>query len=227
VFETPIKISCEHPIVEKWFPIYPANKRKEDLIKKFDLDIKTPKLEAHPKRCPGIMDIISYGYIVPSWCDMYFDIRNGEIVSFGTHARMPLNSDIWNKPTIKKTNENSHWCGGWVKIENPWYIKTTPDTKIIINKVPFRNDDIFESSEGLSESSWMPGMHIFLKLTKKDGSYVIPAGTPLFQFFPIKTGSFKLEFQKESLNDPEKSSESEVLGILRRYNKFKYKYSFK
>lgn len=227
MFETPIKISCEHPVVEKWFPIYPANKRKEDLIKKFDLNIKISKEQAHPKRCPGIMDIISYGYIVPSWCEMHFEIRNEEIIRFGTHANMALETNIWNTPTMKKTNENSNWCGGWVKITNPWRIKTTNDTKIIINKVPFRNDDIFESSEGLLESSWMSGMHIFLKLTKRDGSYIIPAGTPLFQFFPIKTGSFKLQFQKESLRDLERELESEPLGLIKRYNKFKYKYQFK
>ncbi len=137
------------------------------------------------------------------------------------------NIEIWDSERMKKTNENSHWCGGYIKITSPWHIWTPPDTKLILDKLPYKNEDIFECAMGLYDSNALQELNLFIKVTKKEGSYLIPAGTPLYQIYPIKTGSFTLQYSEADVQDRENSLMDKFRATLKRYNKNKFKYRFK
>ncbi len=131
MFETKIKVHCLDETIGKKYPIYPARERYADLVDKFELDKKevNKSTTSHPKRCPGIMDILSYGYIVQNWADLRFIVEDGKLLHVESAMRTLKNIEIWDSERMKKTNENSHWCGGYIKITSPWHIWTPPDTK--------------------------------------------------------------------------------------------------
>jgi len=229
VFETIIKVSCQDPVIAKRYPLYPAKERYADLIEKFELNKKNEnKFHSHPKRCPGIMDIMFYGYIFQTWCDIRFLVDNEKLVHVEaslTDYRAPL--EIWDSEAVKKTNENSHWCGGYIKLTSPWHISTPPDTNVILDRLPYKNEDIFECATGLYDTSALQELNVFIKVTKKNGSYLIPAGTPLYQIYPIKTASYKLQYSKKSVDKRELSLMDKFRGTLIKYNKNKFKFKFK
>jgi len=226
MFNEKISFFCKRKEIQEKYPIYPAKKRYEDLVEKFSLNTKISRTEPHPKRCPGIMDIIFYGYIIPSWSDISILVKDENIVSVQFSDRATF-FWLWQNERISNINKNSHWCPGFLKIESPWQVKTTKNTSVIYDRLPYKNDKIFEASSALSDTHVEHQSHIFLNITKKEGHYLIPAGTPLMQILPIKTSSFEMVFEKKEFQHPRKSFNDTFLGILKRYNKSKFKFSFK
>lgn len=224
IFSEEIKFFCKRKEILEKYPIYLAQKRHDDLIEKFQLNEKTHITQGHEKRCPGIMDIIFYGYIVPSWSDISILVKDNQIASIIFADRDTQYSLFAPKSNI---NVNSNWCSGHLKITNPWNIKTEKNTNVIYDRLPYKNENIFEAATGLYDSSIDHQMHIFLKITNKDGHYMIKAGTPLLQIFPIKTASFKMTFVDKELQLDKQNYNDKFLSLLKRYNKKKFKYSFK
>ena len=226
MFEEKISFFSEREEVQEKYPIYPAKKRYHDLVEKFNLNTKINKTETHPKRCPGIMDIIFYGYIVPSWSDILIRVKDENILDVN-FSDQRTSFELWQHEQIANVNKNSNWCPGFIKIASPWQVKTTKNTCAIYDRLPFKNETIFEAASGLLDTHVEHQTHIFLNITKKDGTYLIHAGTPLIQILPIKKSSFSMVIEKKGFEHPRKYFNDTFLGSLNRYNKSKFKFTFK
>ena len=135
--------------------------------------------------------------------------------------------DHFNGKPIKKINFLSNYEELEYKFSKNEIFCSDCKGQLCDSCLNFKNEDIFECAMGLYDSNALQERNLFIKVTKKEGSYLIPAGTPLYQIYPIKTGSFTLQYSEADVQDRENYLMDKVRATLKRYNKNKFKYRFK
>lgn len=150
------------------------------------------------KACAPFYDSLVSGYIQKTWCDIKIDIdgdrisyqysRLPDIMSNRENSSIPVNSSMIDLEFIWKV----HWIP---KVENGYSILVTH---------PLNRFDLpFQTLSGIIDSDTFfhtnPGnMPFYLKW---GFSGIIPAGTPMYQFIPIKRDSWKSNFEKFSFDN--------------------------
>jgi hypothetical protein len=203
----------------KWFSELPLNNRKfkyqtnpenqYELINDFN--------KVNIKKCLGIQEFLSTGYIIPSWCDFIFrEEENGGLyinwmedyfgeTSYESHADEQF-SNMPNKPIY----------GHFGKIYTPWIIKTDPGVSCLITHPWWHRNKSFTSSTGIVHSDVSPfkipwffewNYKIETKMNVENintEKQVVPKGEPLMLIIPFyrKTFSSKINYiSEEKINN--------------------------
>lgn len=200
-----IKFVCLIPEVAKAMPIVPASKIHYKWAKKAADDFKQQRDSAgvagsvrHIARCPGIAKVAKVGWVQRSWQDISIQTDGTGGFGWGT----PINQSTMTVGHEFKWDYVSHHSADSiepfglikngtlptiVKIQSPWIVYIPKGYYLMCIPIPYSDDPRFTSTIGLLDGDHGP---IFLNAQLYwhclDSQEVIPAGTPLAQYYLIK-----------------------------------------
>tara|TARA_S200002703_G_scaffold75560_1_gene65207 strand:- start:556 stop:1272 length:717 start_codon:yes stop_codon:yes gene_type:complete len=167
------------------------------------------------KGCMPFLDAITSGYILKVPTDMELAVKheddkihlNLNIASKDhiTNSPQKLDSTFHNKnqlegsPMIEKNNGMP-----FLKIMNPWTIRTPKGYSCLFLNVLNNNQNNFEIISGIVDTDIYRNkinFPIVFKKHTKENSYSIKAGTPYVQVIPFKRDHWKMEVKKDSKPD--------------------------
>jgi hypothetical protein len=156
------------------------------------------------QHCPGIVDYLKTGYIIPAWTDMVLRLINGEMhlesvvnfkdIDFNIHRQHQFQGMSFEQmPVMNSFN----------KVASPWWIKTTPGTSVLITHPYWNRNKTFTSVSAVVHPDSHPiHMKWFFEFNSplKDSPeiydqefQVIKKGTPLMLIIPFKREKFTHE----------------------------------
>jgi hypothetical protein len=149
------------------------------------------------KKCMGVFDSMTMGYLVLSHTDVY--VKNTET---GPVYTWPGGNGLGFHPILQAPLHPSQNGYPFPKWNLPWSMKTPKDYSILCIP-PLHRSLPFSIMPGIIDSDRMSAPTNF-PFTLNDVSWegLIPAGTPVAQVIPIKRESWMMEFGNE--NDKEK-----------------------
>ena len=156
------------------------------------------------QNCPGIVDILKTGYILPAWSDMSFRMINGEM-NFQSALEVPeMNYNIHRFNQFKGMSyDQKPEMGLFHKVSSPWWVKTSPGVSILITHPYWQRNKIFTSVSAVVHPDITP-IHLkwFFEFNNpiQDSSeiydqnkQVVLKDTPLMLIIPFKRTSFEHE----------------------------------
>lgn len=166
------------------------------------------------KNCPGIVDYLKTGYILPAWCDMSFRRINGQMV-FDSALEIPgSNYGLHQKSQfIGMESDELPEMETFHKIPSPWYIKTSPGISILITDPYWNRNKNFTSVSAVVHPDITP-IHLkwFFEFNKqiKDSAeiydeslQIVKKNTPLALIIPFKRQEFSHSFNYLNTKDME------------------------
>lgn len=143
------------------------------------------------KSCMPVLDVITAGYILQTWCDIYIEVDEEENIFFRwasepqvIHLRDKLDKQLLPTPP-------GHYDAmfAWPR---PWAIKTPRGWSSLLIQPAYR-DLPFTTFPGIIDSDVYngPGILSVPFFIKKGFSGLIPKGTPMYQIIPFKRESWK------------------------------------
>jgi hypothetical protein len=144
------------------------------------------------KKCVPVLDIMTAGYIIPTWADIWVQVKDG-VYTFQSGAKnMRLD---YHPPTQLKNYPANSSGDGAHKFINPWSIRTPKGYSCFFIPPAHNPNPYFEVLSGSvdTDSYYAPVNFPFLfKVKEFEG--LIPAGTPLVQVIPFKREKWKMKF---------------------------------
>lgn len=200
-----IKFVCFIPEVAKTMPIVPASKVNFNWARKAAEDFKQKKEAAGPAgsvrhiaRCPGIIKIAKNGWVQRSWQDIYIQTDGSGGFAWAT----PMNQSNVETGHEFKWDYLAHHSADSVepyglikngtlptivKIQSPWAVYIPKGYYLMCIPIPYSDDPRFTATIGLLDGDHGP---IFLNVQLYwhclNSKEVIPAGTPLAQYYLVK-----------------------------------------
>ena len=157
------------------------------------------------RSCPGIMDVISMGYIIPLWCDY-------EVVKINTMDNKEFEISIDTPPNLNQNGrplfsaathphkqianypfKGDQWKGS-LKFQNPWEAKTDKGYSCLITSPFYHRQDHLEVLTGSVDTDAYHELHVnsFFE-SKVDEKVLFERGMPLCQIIPYKREEFTME----------------------------------
>lgn len=169
---------------------------------------QSDKEKTHLYRCPGIFDLFTHGYIIPSWHDISFK-TNGE----GYQWEVPSKELLKLKPNEDIASAHSHKTIGkhlprpkWthpsvLKLNTPWHVIAPKGVKLLITAVPYPDSYDFEALTGILDPAISTEINIQLNWNIPVGEGRIAAGTPLAHIIPLCEDELKLVVRDKNEHD--------------------------
>lgn len=196
-----------------------------------DLDVKKQKIPSL-KKCPGIVDYLQTGVILPAWDDLHFE-------------NTTLKSSEGDKQTLFATDSNGKAVGtahvppqvdpkkmGFdvshnisVKLGFPYRVRTNEDYYTLIKYPWWLGESCYTVVEGITASGFYGILNVNTLWNIEPGmKVVIPKGEPFIHLIPVPTSAVKEKFeivQYEDMSDEDwKNMQKEEFDIL-RHNAYK------
>ena len=163
---------------------------------------KAGKKRMTVKSCPGILDVLCYGYIIPLWSD-YMVVRvsptsqnknrhigwrlpdgNDEKFFAGSHSEDQIESYPFPKDTFH----------GSFKLINPWQIKTPPGYSCYITAPHYNKHPNLTTLSGIVDTDIYHEAHINNWFTAPlNEEIILPYGMPVAQIIPFKREEFEMK----------------------------------
>lgn len=203
----------------KWFSELPLDNKKfkyavnpenqYEFIDNFD--------DLSIKKCLGIQEFLSTGYIIPSWCDFIFREKDDGNLYINWLENYFDDTSYRPHPNVQyPTMPNKPIYGHFGKIHTPWVIKTDPGVSCLITHPWWHRNKLFTSSTAILHTdvapfqiAWFFEWNYKIK-TKMDFSdiniekQVVSKGEPLILIIPFyrKTFSSKVNYiSEDKIND--------------------------
>jgi len=185
------------------YPIQPANRflpqwykdnPKLTRIEQFGFDKKEP----HAKECPAIQDELTNGFIIPSWSNIFFHMKDGEMeweVSVGRTLISAKLADKWqwigkqSSQQINLMGLNEIFNYGVLKFMSPYYFKTPPGYGLRFHDLFYHDQRSVRILPGQVETDIWHEVNFpfeFMFPTTKESKFFINAGDPLLMVTPYK-----------------------------------------
>lgn len=173
------------------------------------------------KKCPGIVDHMTSGYIIPMWADVkltysksldrwsVFSGLNGESNQWEGHGNGQF-----------KNHADAHYFGKDVsfvfKAISPWNIITKPGWSVYQMPLFYHFDNRFAVMPGVIDTDIHHIVNQQVMYFGDEEEVVIKRGTPFVQYIPFRRQSVKSEIRAASESDLKKFE----LDRLRYFTKF-------
>jgi len=175
------------------------------------------------KRCPGFIDFLKMGYIIPAWCDFHLEIGEN-----GCKVNTPQNafSGEYHGPHQFKDYLPEHAKKNIklaFKPACPWKVKTPKGIKILQLPTLHHYNPDFYAAGGLIDT------HIFHEINTvcifmRTGKFFIKRGTPLSMLIPIRTEEFDVVIREQTEEDADAFGK-QVYAITSVFNSKMRKYN--
>lgn len=190
-------------VAETW-PILESKNCLPKWVAQARLDYRNSnKMNSHIARCPGIIDVLTTGYIITAWHDIYVQAGD-DIVSYAPGLEI---EELLGKPPLQTQSGDSlakhlpkrPWSHKHIlKINTPWHIKSKQ--KFLMIPLPYTDEFVFESCTGILDPSISSEINI-QGYINASGNINIRAGTPLAQLIPIGNSDNKLTIRDMNKHD--------------------------
>lgn len=200
-----IKFACLIPGVEKSMPIVQASKINYNWARQAAEDFKKKRDTAgvggavrHIARCPGIIKVAKTGWVQRSWQDIVIQTNGTGGFSWST----PINQATAATDHEFKWDYVSHHGADSiepygliksgtlptiVKIQSPWVVYVPKGYYLMCLPIPYSDDARFTATVGLLDGDLGPVfLNVQLYWHCLNSKELIPAGTPLAQYYLIK-----------------------------------------
>jgi hypothetical protein len=204
-----LKFVCLIPEVSETMPIVTATKTKYDWFRtatdafKQQKETSNGKYLRHIARCPGIISASKTGWIQRSYQDISIDTDgSGAGFNWGTpmdQSNMPTGHE-WNyhyvshhdEAMLSAHNLKPHTLRTTIKIQSPWVVYIPAGYQLLCIPIPYPDDNRFTAAIGILDGDQGPNfLNVQIFWHKLTGTEIIPAGTPLAQYFLIKKQDIK------------------------------------
>lgn len=138
------------------------------------------------KRCPGIGDLFTSGFVIPAWRDFWFSTNSGMLT-----IRPENTADIHHPSQWGSALKNYNHA----KLISPWKIKEKTGTKFLFSNVFwYHNDHRFFVPNGVVEYKINHTTNVNIVIQKNifPKEFYINAGQPLVQCIPLTDKKIKL-----------------------------------
>lgn len=162
----------------------------------------------HAARCPGIFHLLRHGWIMRTWSDIAIT-TNGDGISF--EWRSP---NKWDNPLMDWVHEQNYskFMDNWpdqslkhlLKFNTGWRCEVPKGYYLLEMPIPYQDDWRFEVMPGTFIREYgAAAMNPFIRWNVKEGTELIPAGTPLSQYIlvPREEISFSCEEYDPKVHD--------------------------
>lgn len=143
------------------------------------------------KKCPGIQDLLTSGYLLKVPCDIYIDTTGDELIfevqelhSRSVTLHSPEQVTAWEYDTERFTKDV-------FRIHPMWVIGTEKGYSTLFIHPSFHNTLPFEVVPAIIDTDMYVSDGPFSVKLKKGFKGVIEAGTPLIQCIPYKREEFE------------------------------------
>ena len=190
--------------VAETFPILNAKECIPDWITTARADyLKSDKKDIHIFKCPGIIDILTTGFVVTAWHDVEITPRQDAINVTIPDGKL---NDLLGKEAVQIQSPNSiakhipkrPWSQkGIVKINTPWHVWSK--CKLLMIPLPYTEHFEFESTSGILD----PGIanEINIQGYWNTQTATIKAGTPLCQIIPLTEKQYSMVCRDANARD--------------------------
>lgn len=170
-------------------------------------------------KCPGVVDILTTGFIVRAWHDIDIDeqSQSGRLIGYapspdleqllgfapvqvqgGHEIAKHLPKRPWSHPDILKVN-------------TPWHVVAPKGVKLMMLPIAYSDQFIFESTMGILDPSISNEINIQGYINQVG---VIKAGTPLVQIIPITSEKYDLVVRNITEHDKSWIKKKKYLNVF-------------
>ena len=153
------------------------------------------------KSCPGILDVLSYGYIIPLWSD--YMVQRFPVSKDAPHGigwRMPDGNDDKFRASLHTQAQIDAYpfppdtFKGSFKLTNPWFIKTPPGYSCYICAPHYNKHPNLTILSGIIDTDIYHDGHINTWFTAPlNEEILLPYGMPIAQVIPFKREKFEMK----------------------------------
>ena len=200
---------------------------------------KNIQLKTNITGCPGVIDFLSTGYIIPAWNNFIFRNDNGRLYVNWEHRCLDEKYTLHaseNQISGFAEDEQPKY-DGFSKLDSPWFVKTSPGISCLITHPLWSREKRFTSVSGIMHTDQcpMPLKWFFEWNTEIENdmeSSVIPVeqlvtkGTPVVLIIPFVREKF--ESKVNYLEEKDMQTLKHRTGVLTHdwmgnsaYNKFR------
>ena len=193
------------PEITKLSPIIPAHEFKpkwwDKAQQEFVNATKDPNFGkskfVHTAKCPGIFNLIRYGWIMTTWQDIIIKTNgDGETFEWTTpinQKTLKSTNDLGEPVGFQGKHQLSDFMGGWrnslntvIKLNTPWRCIVPKGYYLLEQQVPYADDDRFTTLPGFfSREYGVAQMNPQLRWHVTNGETIIKAGTPIAHYMLI------------------------------------------
>lgn len=193
----------ENEIINDLYPIYPAKDLKRKWVKDCAKAFQKYRDKGAGKytqltatRCPGIRSITEAGYIMQTWCDIVITTKDGKYEVETPHRLDPVlnrinydkdiltDFDMRYSPMRIPTGNGIPFILKW---HSPYTFEVKEGYNLMILPISYDDNQAFSACPGMTDG-FNPNFNVHLYWHETDGRVHLPAGTPLCQLVPVKTG---------------------------------------
>lgn len=238
MFKSPkLKFECLIPEVAEQMPIIHAGKVQYQWAKKMIESMREEKehcpinaQHTHIAKCPGIALVARQGWIQRSYQDIYIKTHtNGEFEWNTPLDQTQITVDHeWKYPYITyHPNTDTEPYGilkpntmsTVIKVNSPWVVTVPKGYYLLCLPIPYHDDNRFTASIGLIDGdAGINFLNVQLFWHCLNSEEVIPAGTPLAQYYLIKKETVNTEIGPYT-SSTLKSLRSRRLSLDSKYNR--------
>lgn len=173
------------------YPIRSAGKHMPEWLRRAPLE--TPEItkggfhQRTIKACPGVIEYVSEGYVIPAWTDIELTREIGENGSenSGWTAAWEDQQVTYFGAEMMADAPSEPWSPYVVKLVAPWQIVTEPGYVTMWLPLFYEYEKRFTVLPGLMDTNLMHQTNILLHINQP-GRLVIQAGEPLCQLVVFK-----------------------------------------
>lgn len=158
------------------------------------------------KNCPGIVDYLKTGYVMPAWSDLTIRHVKGQMLIDSALAIDDSDYGLHRKDQYSGMDESQlPEMGLFHKLSSPWWIKTSPGVSVLITDPFWERNKSFTSVSAVVHPDHSPvRLKWFFELNQQlkndteiydESLQVIRRGSPLFLIIPFKRESFTHDFE--------------------------------
>lgn len=187
------------------FPVQYASECLPQWIGLAKQDYLNDKTAQSIYRCPGIVDILTNGFIIKAWHDIEIQVKDDRLIGFAPSADLeemlgcpPVQIQGGNE--IAKHMPKRPWSHPDIlKINTPWHVIAPKSVKLMMLPVSYTDQFMFESTTGILDPSVSNEINIQGYVNQLG---TIKAGTPLVHIVPITSEKYNLIVR--SINEHDK-----------------------
>lgn len=227
------------PGLSEAFPVVHASKLMPDWMKKAFEHYKSRKeteddYAPHIAKCPGIVKLMTTGYIVPMWHDVILENNSMDGNFKWTAPEKSLEDYLEGKPLFEKhfgegvldfVPRTRNQSKTLVKINTPWNVVSP--VKLLFNPIPYPDDFIFEASSGVLDTTDSSNINIQGWWNITHGRHYLNAGYPLLHIIPLTEKPLKLVVRDANENDKKWIEKKKFLNSFSFTRDMKMKNVFK
>lgn len=178
------------------------------------------------KRCPGVVDSLQTGYVIPLWADFHvrYDSTRSELEwsSPSPWARVSLHKPEQFEGTPLADLANPYTM--IAKLESPWRIKAPKGySTYFVDPVYHRDRSDFLVLPGIVDHDTFHVANVFVVWTRYgSGEVMLPRGLPLVQVLPFRREHMQMQVRSMGPGDVRdlRIEEVKMQGLRGYYRKF-------